>query len=477
MITPNHRLPFEILHAIFNFYSSCHKDSPLELLWVCGSWRAIALAMPGIWSKVRLRTWTNVGKVVFILATTATSPLHVEIDVNLWPSRNSKSLLPRYAGLWQAATEAYRWRSLTISSLSSDEYLDFDSFFKTLPVAFGRPLEGLRSLKIRCGEGISLLPSIPFHDNMITDMELSFSGMLDYIMRPQSVAVFRTLIRFKVSFTMVGSAVDILAELHQLETLEARGLRLPPYPVEAVLPLVHTLKYMKINDVSVQWMAGRTFYNLEECEITKPLNIEMISLGCRVNLPICTKFVYDNSTIDTLANFCIPSLDILTIRGNSPWLGSGELAAIWSAAPKEAALLKPRILSLDTRCHEQYLLDALSMLPELEELHLGHKSSSGLSQRFFTSLQAKEEKGWDTQAVTHVSWLCPSLKRLNIYYSSWRLVEICDEITSILHQVAKSRQNVDMALQDVKFQHCMTNPMSPPWGSPVRSDPWLALCE
>ena len=141
------------------------------------------------------------------------------------------------------------------------------------------------------------------------------------------------------------------------------------YPVETDLQLVRTLKYMKIEGASVQWMAGCKFPNLKECLIIDPLHPEMISLHRCVNLPICTNFTYDTQSINTITNFCIPTLNILTIQAD-PDIGGSELAALWSAAPGKAALHKPRILHLRTGCHDEDLIKVLSKLPGLEEFHL-----------------------------------------------------------------------------------------------------------
>ena len=481
MITPIHRLPFETLVAIFSFYGSCYKDLPLELLWVCRLWRAVALDVPPIWSKVRLCTWTNVEKVAFILARTVNSPLHVAINTNADSFLSGPHKSPQYAALWHVATQGQRWRSLTITSFPPEEFIDSHEFLKALPIAFSKPLEGLQSLKIEYPGGISLLPIIPFHQNTIINMELSLCSALHHFMQPQFVTTFHALIRFKVQFNSISPMVDILAQFYQLETLEASGLDLPPYPVEMDLRLVHTLKYMKINRVSVQWMAGRTFPNLKECEIIEPLNPEMISLGFNVKLPICTVFTYDAQSINTLTNFYMPILDILTIRSNVLLEGmwSGQLTAVWSAATGEAALLKPRILYLDTRCNEQHLIEALSMLPELEELHLGALVYDRLGKMFFTSLQAEETKEGDTQEVTQKCRLCPSLKTLSIHSSFWA-DDTPDKITPLLDQLVKSRQQTDTALsarvQDSSARAWASWPSplwvpDPAWGSPLHGSP------
>src|SRR5258706_15812204 len=109
MVAPIHPLPVERLDEILDFYSSCHKDLPLELLWVCGSWRHIALAMPHIWLKVCLSTRTKVKKVAFILDRTAVCPLDVEIDTmaeEFKPKIVSPHDSPPYAGLVLAVMQA-----------------------------------------------------------------------------------------------------------------------------------------------------------------------------------------------------------------------------------------------------------------------------------------------------------------------------------------------------------------------------------
>jgi hypothetical protein len=485
MLAPIRRLPVEILAEIFDFYSSCHKDLPLRLSWVCRSWRGVALAMPHIWSKVCLSTRTKVEKVAFILDKTAVRPLYVEIDTDI-DAFTSKTVSPhespRYAGLVLAATQAKRWRSISIISSPPRYDMETDEYLKTLPVVFDGPLEGLRSFKITPtwhdpSTFIFLYTTFP-HDK-ITDIELSSPNALYHFAQPQFATIFRALIKFKAEVRLMGVVVDILAQFQQLETLDVEGLHLPTYPAETDLQLVRTLKYLKINTVSVQWMAGRTFPNLEECVIIRPFHPKTIVRGCSVNLPICTKFTYDNETIDTLANFCIPILDILTIRSHV-WNkdhGSDQLTAVWSGTPGDVAPLKPRILHLDTQCHDLCLIEVLSMLPELEGLHLGVNELDGLGQMFFTSLQAEEETGWNTQAVTHVCRLCPSLKSLSILYH-YIPDDEPDDMSRLFHQVVESRQKTAMPLQSVEVGYIRKRRPDPgPWASPLRSDPWLSLCD
>ena len=117
------------------------------------------------------------------------------------------------------------------------------------------------------------------------------------------------------------------------------------------------------------------------------------------------------------------------------------------------------------------------MLPELEELHLGVNDLDGLGQKFFTSLQAEEKMGWNTQAVTHVCKLCPSLTSFSILYH-WVPDDEPDDMLWLFHQVVKSRQKTATPLQSVKFRHIRKRcPDTSPWASPLRTDPWLSLCD
>ena len=85
--------------------------------------------------------------------------------------------------------------------------------------------------------------------------------------------------------------VDFLAQFQQLETLEAYRLRLPTYAVQTGLLLVRTLKHMKIKTVFVQWVAGRTFPNTEECTIIWPHYPENARARQR---SVCAHFTYDD---------------------------------------------------------------------------------------------------------------------------------------------------------------------------------------
>ena len=68
-----------------------------------------------------------------------------------------------------------------------------------------------------------------------------------------------------------------------------------------------------------------------------------------------------------------------------------QLDSVWgeSANPR---WLRPRVLHLDTQCHDQHLI-TLQLLPDLKELDLGLRVPDGLGKRFFGSMAARRMKG------------------------------------------------------------------------------------
>jgi hypothetical protein len=142
---------------------------------------------------------------------------------------------------------------------------------------------------------------------------------------------------------------------------------------------------------------------MQECTIIWPHCPETLAPGGGVDLPVCTHFTYDSHTIDVLPNFRIPKLDTLVVR-NEAWnkpRGSTQLAAVWNGNSSQEAPLKPRVLHLETQCHDQHLINALSMLPELEELHLGVVRPTGWGKS--TSARSRRRK-----AGARESCSCPT---------------------------------------------------------------------
>ena len=65
------------------------------------------------------------------------------------------------------------------------------------------------------------------------------------------------------------------------------------------------------------------------------------------------------------------------------------------------------MLHLETQCYDQHLINALPILRELGELHLGVVRPDRLGKKYVCALQAK--KGRSTRGI-HTSKLCPDRK-------------------------------------------------------------------
>ena len=90
--------------------------------------------------------------------------------------------------------------------------------------------------------------------------------------------------------------------------------------------------------------------------------------------------------ISTLPNFRVRKLNTLVIR-NEAWnisRGSPGLVAVWKGADCVTPLT-PRVLYLNTQCRDQHLINALTILSELEGLYLGVVRPDELGKKFFPS--------------------------------------------------------------------------------------------
>ena len=458
---PIRRLPAEILAEIFLLTIHAHAQSPLNLILVCRSWHSVILKMPHNWPTIGLSTSTKPSKAGFILDQTRATLLDVEINTSTCTLKVvDGDKVTGYASLDMATKEVKKWRTLTITGFPHSTNIDACPLRVKSAFIFNGPMDALQSFKIKsiCCEDCILLDQLlevvgsSSHDEL-TDMEISSPYAMGRLAQPYFATIFHHLVTFKVKVREMRTEVDILTSLERLETLEAHHLRLPSYSLDTDLPLVRTLKRMKIKLASVQWMAGRIFPNMEECTIIRPFYPETLGPGGGVGLPICTQFTYDDHTIDVLPNFYIPKLDTLTIR-NDAWnkgRGSTQLAAVWSGMASRATPLKPRVLHLDTLCYDQYLINALGVLPELEELYLGLVRPDGLGRMFFGALEAENGRGSHSPSATYAFGLCPNLRTFGIRYHHWIRHGERDEITPLLHRMIETRQRVGAPLQSVKF--------------------------
>ena len=473
LLAPIRRLPVEILSEILMFAVILHECSALRLMHVCRSWRSTLMTMSRVWSAIRVRTWTRMDFVEFLLERTRRVALDVEIDTD----SDSGSYMPDssrpFAALSMVAETSKRWRNLTIRSFPKELDSTNSGVLET-GLTFEGPMEVLESFRITgpCKMNTALGELIDLARNsnspQLTTLELSSCEALYRFAEPPS-SLFRYLRSFKVDLAEMKDPLDILPHFERLEHLHAHRLQLPLYSDTTRLPLVHTLKRLFLKSTSVQWMQGRSFPKISECTIIWPHLPETLLSRDPVNFPVCVHFTYDDHLLQPLTAFHLPIVDKLVIR-NEAWnrpRGSQQLGFIWglNSHTPVGKILRPKILHLDTQCYDQHLIDALKMIPEVEALVLGLVRPDALGKKFLSSMLAK--KGRDDSTSTHkighestsvtrgntawVAGLCPNLKVLGFKYRRWIRDHEADEISPILRRIAETRAKSATPLQSLKF--------------------------
>ena len=469
---PYYRLSTKLLAEIFGIVIGCYKYNPFVIMRVCRSWRATVLNMAHVWSQFTVRPWTSQEQIEFVMERTKQVPLDVVVD---WtPSHHSFmdyiEAKGGCRGLALAVTTMPWWRTLTVAAFPNE--LDVLAGEGEFPVTISGPLERLETFKITgiCETSalfLRLLDTVATTSTeRLTYIEIATPNALWYLASPNYRSLFRHLRHFKVDVREMRDPADILPYFENLEVLEAYRLRLPMYSPEVDLPIVRTLKRMSIKTVSVQWMTGRTFSCLEDCTIIWPYHPETLRLQGGVDLPLCTQFTYDDHLIEPMSVFRLPKLDKMVIRHeawNKP-KGSVQLASVWGKA-MNPRWLRPRILHLNTQCHDQHLINALRLHPDLEELGLGLVRPDGLGKRFFNSMVARRLKGTPSLSVSPsglaqpsvtssgllVAPLLPKLKVFRVRYRTWIGGREKDEIRPMLEKIIQSREKTEVPLQSVRF--------------------------
>ena len=133
-------------------------------------------------------------------------------------------------------------------------------------------------------------------------------------------SLFRRLTILSIHYRNMGSWPLRIAPLYQLERLvelSLAGVVVCHAPHSNELPFVHTLKRMSLWEVNMDWVIGRTFYVLQECLIrhnrggmgqglVQPFiyaDSERLSRLLPIEMPICTKFVYEAERVLSGADF------------------------------------------------------------------------------------------------------------------------------------------------------------------------------
>jgi hypothetical protein len=427
-VTPIYHLPAEILTEIF-FIDFEAGQSPIRLMLVCRNWYITVEAMASVWQSLKLGTWTTLDKVQQFMrkAWRLSVVIHTDEDME-----RREGVSGAYTGLALVADNAFRWRRVTINSLPHAQLGDAA---RQMPSFVGLPLiKELKYLNVASQAECSPLLD-PLLENIgtaavgnLSILETTSFHTVRRLIQPAYTQLFQFLTSLKVDVRKTGDLVDLLPLLSRIEVLELANISLPSYKLDLDLPLTRSLRLLRLKAVSVQWMAGRHFLQLQSCSITSPAFYS--SLVSDIDFPMCTELELRNWNMGIVGQLRTPTIDSLAIRSNewTPLRGSKQVIQFCRAGL--GLHLRPSVLHLAILCKEDVLLSVLELLPALQELQLDLARPSGLGRHFFMTLLAKPtddlkdeiDREWDSWPKNRENWkasMCPALRRLEVKFGRW----------------------------------------------------------
>ena len=417
---PVHLLPVEILSIIFmlvvDFFVGEYR---VRLMLVCRRWCAIMLSTPAIPSHLWITKSTTMERVRAAVQG-AKWLLYVTINITDESITGDFNADAFEARIFMTAIEAAsKWNILFIHSLPRP-----GTFKAVQPIPL---LKNLKSFSVspRCdiGDYFELLMTAitTTTTSQLTDMKLHNLKVVLYLVQPDCLHVFCSLTSLTILLPQrMERHANILPSLKRLMYFKARHLRLPFYPIDTPLPLVQTLRYLFLESVSVQWMAGKAFPSLCTCSIIFPHQTDTIC-NQPVSMPACAVLEYDSNDLDPLGYFHDLPFANLTIKSGQ-WnvmRGNRALVAVCNTiAPHAQSMTR---LDIQVRCSQKLLTCMLSLLPALEYLILRLASPRALNEKFFRAFVATKSNADSPHEMgtTPHPPHCVNLVRLELDYKRW----------------------------------------------------------
>ena len=445
-----HLLPTEILSIIFRLVIRNEYDTDrVRLMLVCRYWYAIVLSTPGIPSVLWIRKSTTMEMVRASIRGSKwllTVIIHMDGESIGQQDFNAGSF---FECVTSAIEVTSRCKFLSISSSPPPEEC---KVFQIVP-----PLKSLEFSYLSQGCDIVsffelLMTTIATNATpCLTDMTVLDLNTVLYLAQPDCLHVFCSLTTLSIGLSKrMESPGNILPHLQRLENFRATHLYLPSYPPDADLPLTQTLLYLKLQSVSVQWMAGKVFPVLQECLITFPHKIDTI-YDRPVTMPACTSLTYRSNDLRPLRFFHALPLAKLTARSGQWNVTRGNLQLMTIChiiVPHAQNLTK---LELQVRCSGKLLIHMLSLLPDLEVLHLRLANPRVLKEAFFRSFIATKSNADGPYGMRGMPSLplCLNLVQLIAHYERWLRGPERTALLLAFSDIASSRQSEE------GFQLCL----------------------
>jgi hypothetical protein len=305
-------LPAKVLIEIAWYAITDDETSPFCLSAVCRRWKAIIDSAPRLWTTLVLRSWSGKDMVSAWLGRSKKKSLRVIIDAGQKVRRRSSET--PFEGLQIAFKDIPRWKELLIISFPTDETLSSCNVTLCSPV---EPPFRLKVLEIfpGCGRSTAIRT---FLDSLtmspLTRVHIFSSSIVTHLLACHQYRPIFYLADFHIDGRQLNEPVDILSLFSSsLQSLTTYYLPLPEYDASIHLPLTRGLRRLHLEGVSVQWMGGRTFKNLQYCTILAPRKLARLANN-KVHLPVCQEMSFDGHPFTSIHYFDAPNMNRLILR-------------------------------------------------------------------------------------------------------------------------------------------------------------------
>ena len=389
--TINTYLPMELLREIFLYSIEVNHMKSGQLASVCRQWRSVITSIASLWSTLRVGTWTETEKVATWLQ--RAYPKKVIIDSQR--DSQSPSEAPMFSALQDSLASTGQWNELTVSSFPPE------GLAIQLGVQVANPMKVLKVLHVAAGcvhspSFARLLDLVPT-EAPLSELRLHALFAITHFLQPHWLPVLSNLTVLMINGRDMDEPFELLPTFTQLQIFEADRLRLPFYELNAILPLLCTLRRLHLRACSIQWMAGRKFPCLEECTILLPRHWEAIQQH-GAQLTCCRKLTYHGHPMTTAQYFHVPEMRAMGLKSHD----CNEQRVqqhLRHLCRVDGRISKLTVLHLTFQCSEQVLIKVLKYLVPLEELVLSIDHPSPSWQNFLESLAANtstnEWPEWD----------------------------------------------------------------------------------
>ena len=449
-IAPITRLPLELLRQIFLIIIDEASGPPLVLMLICRHWYAIVTS---IWASLNLGTRTPIDTVTKKLERNQwLLDIVVDTDSDRGDFTPSDGV---FDAIFAAIEASSRWRSLVVESFPAQADLSADVVNRGLQRCPNVTMGRFTTFKVKCACEKSplldgLLRILGTSARELTTVEINSSNVVSFL-APAYPSIFHSVKVLSLNTPGIPNPVDLLPHLHQLEIFTASHISFPIYHNNVDLPFIHTLRHLSLRAVSIQWMSGRTFHFLEECNLVFPLHRHVLRTF-NTTLPNCVHLRFQGNPFDILKGISAHKLNRLEVTCSDSFNGWGsqQLAQLSHHVLGERKLA-PKILHIGIEASNKAWINALFFMSDLEELVIDSEKPSSLSVKVFQALVIPPVQASNIGATSNPieghGPLCPSLKRLGLKYRRWLRPSEQFNVIPAFVSIIRSRKRSNYALE------------------------------